>query len=399
MKGKLRGRLAVAAAILMLALLCSAAASAAGVLRLPENTQRIESRAFSGVRPTYVDFPAGITYIAEDAFDTPYSFIGRGPSGTYAEAWCINHNITYQATRYYALLVGNGTGYYDSDDWLYGISNDISAMRQTLSGMPQNWQITVRENRTAGQILSDIRSAFGGKNSADVFLFYYSGHGDDSYGSSAGSLVGVDYSYVYPSSLASTLYNYTAGRVIVLLDSCGSGSYIYPNGEEIDYAEENFTLAVTSAFEAYNGRGDQDVLPNTGELLNADKFSVLAACAYGHTSSGGYIYRSGSTVYSADGSVFTYGLVRSLGCTYPGGVYTGSMSGDTNRDGKITLTEAYNGINSYIWQMDRLAPDLYRQWFYQGHGYWPSYIPDEWTYWSDQATQIAGQGSSVIFFR
>ena len=398
MKRTLNGRLILAAAVMTLMLLCCAAASAAGVLHIPEDTTRIESQAFADVKPTYVDFPAGIQYIASDAFGSYTNFTGRGPEGTYAETWCRNKRIPYVTTKYYALLIGNGTGYYDEEDRLEGIPNDISAMQTVLNCLGQDWQVTVRENRTASQMLNDIQSTFSGKNSSDVFLFYYSGHGDNSIGSSAGSLVGVDYSWLYPTTLASYLNTYTAGRVIVLLDSCGSGSYVYPNGEEPEsISPRNFTQAITSAFETYNN-GDSN-LPNTGEMLNTSKFSVLAACAHGTTSLGGYIYRPGSYIQVAPGSVFTYSLVRSLGFIYPYGYDCGSVPADANGDGKITLAEAYNGINSYVVQMNNLAPDYYRQLFYERNGYLPTFIPEEWTYWSDQVTQIAGRSNSVIFSR
>lgn len=385
MKRKLNGRLILAAAVMTLLLLCCAAASAGGVLHLPEDTTRIESQAFIGVRPSYVDFPANISYIAPDAFGSYTSFIGRGPAGTYAETWCRNKGITYQTTRYYALLIGNYDYQYQND--LDGVYWDLQAMENTLNTLPQDWNISTYSNQTANGILSAIRSTFSGKNSSDVFLFYYSGHGDNSTGSSAGSLVGYNCygsnDLVYPSQLASYLNTYAAGRVIVLLDSCGSGSPIYPNSEEAEIpSPRNFTQAITSAFEAYNT--DDGDLPNTGELLNASKFSVLAACAHGQTSSGAYLDVEDGETWMYYGSVFTYGLVRSLGCSYPDGSYAGYMPADTNGDNKITLVEAYQGIQSYKLYIDSL---------YAPYADYPGEP------WSEQITQMAGRSGSVIFSR
>ncbi len=385
MKRKLNGRLVLSIAIMTLLLLCCAAASAGGTLHIPEGTTRIESQAFIGVKPTYVEFPAGITYIASDAFGSYKSFTGIGPTGTYAETWCKNKNIPYATPKYHALLIGNYDYVYQND--LRGVYYDLQAMQNTLKTLPQNWDITVFRNQTASGILNAIKSTFSGTNSYDVFLFYYSGHGDNSTGYSAGSLVGYNCSgyddLVYPSQLASYLNTYCPGRVLVLLDSCGSGSYVYPNGEEPeDASPKNFTQAVTSAFSAYNS--DDTNLPNTGELLNGSKFTVLAACAHGQTSSGAYLDIEDGEVWFYYGSVFTYGLVRSLGCAYPSGNYSGYMPADANGDSKLTLAEAYYGIHYYKVYMDNL---------YAPYADYPGEP------WSEQIVQMAGASNSVIFSR
>ena len=69
--------------------------ASANVLRLPEQTRRIESMAFAGIQTDYVLFPESIQDIAEDAF-IDASFVGVGKNGIYAQTWCQNHGFTYQ---------------------------------------------------------------------------------------------------------------------------------------------------------------------------------------------------------------------------------------------------------------------------------------------------------------
>ena len=169
----------------------------------------------------------------------------------------------------------------------------------------------------------------------------------------------------------------------MLLDSCGSGSYVYPNGEEPEETSpKNFTQAVTSAFAAYNT--DDGNLPNTGELLNTNKFTVLTACAHGQTSSGAYLGVEDGEVWLYDGSVFTYGLVQCLGCSYPYGTYSGYMPADSNGDRKISLAEAYYGIHYYKVYIDNL---------YAPYADYPGEP------WSEQIVQMSGNPNSAIFSR
>lgn len=266
--------------------------------------------------------------------------------------------------RYFALVIGNGTGYRYLKP-LTGVANDTKAMKKALGQTCQNWRITVCENRTAAQIKTDILSAFKEATlPTDVCLFFYSGHGDETKNSSAGSLCGIDYSYgtgaVSPAALRDTLNKATKGKVIVILDSCGSGASIYANGNApANGNPAAFTSAVIGAF---SNTGDISVVSNTGELRTS-KYTVLAACRYGQTSMGAYLTRSSmkdwynnlSDSPFLSGSMFTYSLVRSMGCSFPGGTFSGKISGDSNKDGWLSLKEAYSGIKSHISEMKKIV--------------------------------------------
>jgi len=270
------------------------------------------------------------------------------------------------STKYYALLIGNGLGY--PENTLYGPPNDIKAMKAMLKGTSQDWKITVRENVTGNGFRSAIQSAYSGATENDVCLFYYSGHGyddvwDDAY---EGALVGVDYQPFLPGQLANALYECAPGKVIVLLDSCGSGGLIYSkNGEQKEVVSEKksakkFVDAVISSFSYFDQKA-KDVA-NIGELRDG-KFQVLAACAYRSTS-------LDTTFYNVRGGAFTISLTYAAGIWHHDGKYMGYMPGDTNGDGQLTLQETYKKVKSYVEEN-----------------------------WWDQETQMYGDKNFVLFAR
>ncbi len=252
--------------------------------------------------------------------------------------------VTSASTKYYALLVGNSAYTYQNP--LNGPKYDIAVLSAALKGLKQNWVVTKKGNLTSKQILASITSAFSKATSNDICLFYYSGHGDDSYGSSGGSLAGIECDYygnglVSPGALARRLKEACPGKVIVLLDACGSGSYIYNNaGEKVEVSgsPKNFNDAIINAF-SYR---DEEVVSNTGELIGK-KFIVLTASAHGQPSSD--IRFTGENFYAG---LFTYFLCGAMGCDYPDGHYMGQMYGDSNKDNKLTLGETYTFIKDQI---------------------------------------------------
>ena len=263
-------------------------------------------------------------------------------------------SVSFVQTRYVALLVGNGTGYVHLNS-LQGPSKDVAALSTALKNLSPAFEVTVIQNKMADQIVSAINSTFSGTTSNDVCLFYYSGHGDNGYDSTAGSLCGINCDpdtnsdMLKPSRLASALNSACGGKVIVLLDSCGSGASIYSrNGTAAVRPKlSNFTSAAVGAFGGYTftqETTDPDNPSKTGEL-RTNKFIVIAACKYGEVSSDA-VYINGSTIRVG---CFTYWLLQSMGCSHPGGTYNGSyMYGDSNRNNQLTLNESYNYITTQL---------------------------------------------------
>lgn len=299
---------------------------------------------------------------SEENIGYRYRCVVTGKNGT-ARTNVVQVNAS---PRYYALIIGNGSGYRYQDK-LPGVATDVKSMAAALRAF--GWNVRTAENKTASQMNKEIRSTFQGLRKSDIALFYYSGHGVSSKGSSAGSLVGVKDGYQHDRlsapELRDALLASKAGKIIVLLDSCGSGSLVYEKGESGD--EEFSTVSnqfVSGVMSAFNGFLLQNGGSNTGELLN-NRFVVLAACAYGQTSNDGYLtgqYTQGNPNY-ARGGLFTVALLRSMGCSYPGGSYSGKIPADTNKDNRLTLKEAYNGIQGQVSSMNTMLKKSHRQYF------------------------------------
>lgn len=273
-------------------------------------------------------------------------------------------------TKYYAVLVGNAN--YQYINALRGPKNDVQAMEAMLKGTNQNWSIMVLNDATADQMRSAISSTFGQTTANDVCLFYYSGHGVD-VGSEEymGALCGINVSsanddYLTGGSLANALDQATAGKVIVLLDSCGSGATVYPAArsnsaegeEEISSKKEAnlFVDSMISSFSYFNGQAKKRMTATakTGELIK-DKFYVLAACEYGKTS---------SELWYSDGyafGVFTDCLVGAVGLNHRTKSFNYSyMPGDADSNGNLTLNEAHSAVLSGVrkWAAEAAPYDI-----------------------------------------
>ena len=275
-----------------------------------------------------------------------------------------------------ALLIGNGSGYPDSENKLEGPAYDVRALKGMLQGLNQYWQVTVKENLTAEGMKSAIASTFSGATANDVCLFYYSGHGCTD---ETSALVGTDYQGLSGEQLAYALKNACPGKVMVILDSCGSGGMVYNKKTKTlvkAKASRSFTQDMINAFSYWNKIDRNEKLQSleTGELLE-DKFQVIAACAYGTVSlelyDGHYSF-----------GLMTYSLLKSAGCKYPSGAYSGSMPADTNRDGNLTLGETFSKTKEYV---DEEIAQLKKDY------------PDEDI--ADQKVQKSGNDNFVFFAR
>lgn len=233
------------------------------------------------------------------------------------------------APVYRALLIGQSdyTGSYAA---LPGCRNDVVAMRGMLTGLTNGYSVTVAANQTAGQIRSAVRSAFRDAKEQDVSLVYYSGHGSADSGTGHGALMGVDGSMITTAELAGLLGS-VSGRIIVILDSCYSGAAIQTRGEVTPRGDQ-LSAFLKNVIADFSGAQTGGIRKRSGELA-VPKFIVLAAARYSEISGEGTLdgYRCG---------VFTYSLLKGLGCVYPDGAYTGAMPAD-NGDLEVTLEEIY----------------------------------------------------------
>jgi len=237
-----------------------------------------------------------------------------------------------EATRYRALLIGQE----NYATVLHGPQNDLQAMRNMLSGMTEmNWSVVSQADATREEMVGLINLAFSGATENDVSLFYYSGHGVTQSGDYyAGALVTVDYNYIPMEELAQLL-SAIPGKVVVILDSCGSGAGIYDgpstfSAEGLDsFDPSQFNTQVIQTFAQY-GENFQD---KTGELAG-EKFYVLTSSAYEQNS------RS-ICINNVWGGVFTRAFVGSAGYDFNSQTWDAKMPADKNGDNCVTLQECY----------------------------------------------------------
>lgn len=238
---------------------------------------------------------------------------------------------TPAAPVYRALLIGE----QNYETVLNGPVNDVEAMENVLKGYSEmNWDVYSQTDATVDEIVSLILLAFEDAAENDVSLFYYSGHGvmgsGDYY---AGALMTVDYDYIPMQDLAELL-SAIPGRVIVILDSCGSGAAIsggvntFAAEGNDTFTPEEFNNGILQIFSQYNSREQA----KSGELA-VDKFCVLTASAYEQES------RS-LLIDKVWGGAFTRAFAGCAGYDYNSKTWS-SMAGDSNSDGMISLSECY----------------------------------------------------------
>lgn len=254
---------------------------------------------------------------------------------------------------YRALLIGNRD--YVSGT-LNGPDTDARAMNALLANTSPAYIRTLKLNRDANEILSDIRTVFASADSNDVSLFYYSGHAD-----SYGALGGVDGSMLSPSRLAAVLKS-VPGRVIVILDCCYSGTLIARSGTA-DIAPVSGAAvsgAVSKSVAPFRGVTVEDVWTEEASggsvtaksgVLRKSKFMVLASSRddqlshniNGDIFSGTY---NGIKVGRKSVGAMTYCLLQAAGYDESSGSFISPKG--TGDDNILTLKEAYSYTRSNV---------------------------------------------------
>ena len=236
-------------------------------------------------------------------------------------------------TVYRALLIGE-TGYVDP---LEGPDNDVAAMRDILT--KSGYEVYSQLDATKSDIISLIGAAFYDATDNDVSLFYFSGHGVMESGEYySGALMAVDYDCIPTEELAELL-SAVPGKVIVILDSCGSGAAISDGTDTQskaaarDFSPQQFNSGVISAFSRFNS-----ITTYSGELRQS-KFSVLTGSAYEQSSLSAYID-------GMWGGLLTRGISESVGRAFGGGWY-GMYPADTDGNHRIAMSELYAFCQSY----------------------------------------------------
>lgn len=239
---------------------------------------------------------------------------------------------------YRALLIGE-EHYVEP---LRGPINDINAMNDVLNEFNvMNWRTIKQEDSTKNEIISLINLAFDGATENDISMFYYSGHGVTGSGEYySGALMTVDYEYITIKDLAELLSK-VPGRVIVILDSCGSGaavsdqSPIAPQAIGTFFDANAFNSEVIDIFSSYNS----NEVSKSQEFIS-DKFYVLTASGYEENS-------SSVMINNIWGGAFTRGITESCGYVYNSRNWNQTMNGDVDHDDVLTLQECFSYASDF----------------------------------------------------
>ena len=279
-------------------------------------------------------------------------------------AWAVTaHASADGVVNYHAVLIGNtypGIENYELD----GPDRDYVNMASALSALKVPYTISgAIKNASTNQFYAAIKNMASSADEDDVSLFYYSGHGAME-GSNSGAIYMVDNGKVAEISLAvlESSLRTVPGRVVVILDSCGSGAAISKSmgkaSQKGTTASEakRFSMSARSIFQK-NDRFIQpmegSLIAKSGEFIN-NKYYVIAACQTG-TSSWAFAFDSAGH----KASLLTYILVESLGSQYGvnGSTRTRSpIPSDTNGDGLASLAECYAYISSRVAEAQKEFP-------------------------------------------
>lgn len=283
---------------------------------LPEGVEEIRERAFAETEIYTVEMPESVESIAADAFDgvtTP--LLIRTLPGTEAVSFAMANRIDFEAeTVRRALLIGQDN--YPYPNTLSGPGKDLTRMKTTLSDI---FEVTMRKDLTAAQILDEIAATFSGATEEDISLFYYSGHGNLSNDPETnGALVGIEYNQLVTAAQLRSALDSIPGRKIVIIDACYSGALIGRStmlraksaSEENTGGQEAPAISFMTAFTKPRLRG---------RSLAVQPYYVMVS------STGAEISWENNS-----GGFFT-------------GAFTESRSmGDANSDGIVTMLESYN---------------------------------------------------------
>ncbi len=202
-----------------------------------------------------------------------------------------------KATHYYALLIGQSYGSSEAVPSMPGSLKDAEGMKNLLESMNGTpYSICMKTDLSAEEIINSVKEVFQNAKPGDVCLLYYSGHGlsgEDA--ESQGALAGADGKRVTLKKLYEIL-KHVQGQRILILDSCYSGSIV----------------SFLAAGEAEKGREE-----TICALCSAGPFSQAMEASDGKT----------------DYGAFTRSLIL--------GSDPEKQPADLDRDGYITLTEAY----------------------------------------------------------
>lgn len=302
---------------------------------LPEGLTDIGKTAFKDCeRLSRIAIPGSVQNIGENVFEgCPADLLISTEAGSSAAGWAMNNNRDFNAgTKYRALVIGQT---YSGENTLHGPANDVTAMQNSLECFPGTpFEVTIKRNLKAAEILSNIQSVFGQAGENDVSLFYYSGHGvwsdDPEY---QGALLGYDNYGVTASQLRSAL-DRIAGRKILVIDSCYSGVYAKERNASRSAKSAEDTVTVGSAKEFVDSFISTFSVKKRGSGTYSSYYIITASAEDEESWE--------STIGGKTMGEFTYYFTYGIGTYLPA---------DRNNNSVITIQEAYQYACDWLLMM------------------------------------------------
>lgn len=248
--------------------------------------------------------------------------------------------IRYSQRTYRALIVAN-SNYGNEKMNLAGPENDKLLMKKVFEnqeiGSIKFNKIVVAENTTKEQFLKKIKEAFEGANNDDVSYLYYSGHGNN--------IDGISYicttdlkddkeaqknAWISVNELKAEL-DEVQGTKVLIFDSCNAGGFI---GKKVDAITSPTPNSSRTAREFNENIARTFVVKESRavDYLTSNDYKVLTA--------------SSEDEYSFEDKKEKVGKFTKVLAQIAG--VNGTIMGDTSKDGKISLEEAYRYLEDNV---------------------------------------------------
>ncbi len=151
--------------------------------------------------------------------------------------------------NYYALLIGNSKY---RNDYLADLQTPKSDVQEIESILKKKYDFKTKLllDATSDEIYNTIYSYRDLLEEKDSLLIYYAGHGSLDTANGVGYWQAVDaqenkpWTWISNQSVTDVIKSMRANHIIVIADSCYSGTFVYRGGEEIDTPKDDKNLTI-----------------------------------------------------------------------------------------------------------------------------------------------------------
>lgn len=199
----------------------------------------------------------------------------------------------------------------------------------------------ISEYLTFGNTITNFDSL----NENDILIFYYSGHGDETDDGALRLPEGTD-EQVRESVELSWLYNHLSSldcNVLVVLDSCGSGSFIMDSNSTVNTITTSFVDTLPELYDKYFSYKNDNIVVNDIFAMASTRPDELS-------------FDTRTLEVAHANSIFSYYFLRSLGYENDSDVKIGSIIDKIPalNNGIISIDNIYDYIFSNISRQEPL---------------------------------------------